>query len=45
MDLGMILYFSDELRKPLGLASDEEKDLVSHRGKALRQLFDDMKQE
>ena len=39
------LFFSDELKKPLGLASDEEKNLVSHRGKALRQLFDDMKQE
>ena len=39
------LFFSDDLGKPLGLASDEEKDLISHRGKALRQLLNDMKKD
>lgn len=39
------VFFSDDLGKPLGLASDEEKDLISHRGKALRQLLNDMKKD
>jgi XTP/dITP diphosphohydrolase len=33
------LFFSDELGKTFGEASDEEKDAVSHRGKALRSLL------
>jgi XTP/dITP diphosphohydrolase len=31
-------FFSDELGKTFGEASDEEKDAVSHRGRALRAL-------
>jgi XTP/dITP diphosphohydrolase len=31
-------FFSDELRKTFGEATDEEKDAVSHRGRALRAL-------
>lgn len=31
-------FFSDELGKSFGLASDEEKDRASHRGKAFRAL-------
>jgi len=33
------LFWSDELRKSFGEASDEEKDEVSHRGRALRALL------
>jgi XTP/dITP diphosphohydrolase len=32
------LFFSDELGKTFGEASAEEKDAVSHRGRALRGL-------
>jgi XTP/dITP diphosphohydrolase len=31
-------FFSDELGKTFGEATDEEKDSVSHRGRALRAL-------
>ena len=31
-------FFSDELGKTFGQATDEEKDAVSHRGRALRAL-------
>lgn len=34
------IFHSIELDKDLGLASEEEKNLVSHRGKALRLLVD-----
>ncbi len=33
------LFYSDELNKPLGIASNDEKDAISHRGKALRSLL------
>ena len=33
------LFLSDELQKTFGEASDEEKDSVSHRGRALRALM------
>ena len=32
------LFYSDELEKSFGLASEEEKNAVSHRGRALREL-------
>ncbi len=34
------LFLSDELNKSFGQATDEEKDAVSHRGRALRALVD-----
>lgn len=34
------LFFSDDLGKPFGLASPEEKDAVSHRGRALARLVE-----
>lgn len=34
------LFFSDELGKSFAEASDEEKNAVSHRGRALRNLFE-----
>lgn len=37
------LFFSDELGKTFGEASDEEKDSVSHRGRALRALAQTLK--
>jgi XTP/dITP diphosphohydrolase len=37
------LFFSDELGKTFGEASAEEKDAVSHRGRALRALAQSMK--
>ena len=33
------LFWSDELKKSFGEATDEEKDAVSHRGRALRALI------
>lgn len=32
------LFFSDDLKKPFGLATDEERNSVSHRGRALAKL-------
>lgn len=32
------LFFSDDIGKPFGTASAEEKDAVSHRGKAVKKL-------
>lgn len=32
------LFFSEDLQKSFGLASEEEKNSVSHRGRALREL-------
>jgi XTP/dITP diphosphohydrolase len=37
------LFFSDELGKTFGEASDAEKDSVSHRGRAFRALADELK--
>jgi len=34
------IFYSDELGKSFGLASEEEKNSVSHRGKALRKLLE-----
>ena len=34
------LFFSDELGKSFAEATDDEKNTVSHRGRALRNLFD-----
>lgn len=34
------LFLSDELEKSFGEATDQEKDAVSHRGRALRALID-----
>lgn len=36
-------FFSDELGKTFGQATDEEKDAVSHRGRALRALANALK--
>lgn len=36
-------FFSDELGKTFGEATDEEKDAVSHRGRALRALANSLK--
>ncbi len=38
-------FFSDELGKSFGEATDEEKDSVSHRGRALRALVQTLKGE
>lgn len=38
-------FFSDELGKTFGEASDEEKDAVSHRGRALRALAQTLRSE
>lgn len=38
------LFFSSELGKSFGLASAEEKNAVSHRGKALRALAEKLKE-
>jgi XTP/dITP diphosphohydrolase len=37
------LFFSDDLGKSFGLASSEEKDAVSHRGRALARLVEAIK--
>ena len=37
------VFYSDELKKSLGLASDEEKNGCSHRSKALRLLVENLK--
>ncbi len=34
------LFYSKDLKKSFGVASDEEKNSVSHRGRALRALFE-----
>ncbi len=39
------IFISDELHKSFGLATPEEKDAVSHRGKALKQLEAFLKKE
>ena len=36
------LFFSDDFNMPAGLLSAEQKDLVSHRGKALRELLNQL---
>ncbi len=36
------IFFSDELGKSFGTASSEEKNLVSHRGKAIAKLKTDL---
>lgn len=38
------LFFSNDFDKPLGLLSDDEKDQVSHRGRALRKMLDEILQ-
>ena len=38
-------FFSDELNKTFGEATDEEKDSVSHRGRALRALAQTLRSE
>ena len=38
------VFRSDDLGKPFGLASPEEKDGVSHRGRAVRQLAEKLKE-
>ena len=38
------VFRSDDLGKPFGLASPEEKDRVSHRGRAVRQLAEKLKE-
>ena len=43
-DLDMIRYFlSDELGKTFAESSDEEKNSISHRGRALKNLYDKLK--
>ncbi len=37
------LFFSDDLKKSFAEASDEEKNSVSHRGRALQELLDSLK--
>ena len=34
------IFYSDELKKTFGQASDEEKNIVSHRGRAIQQLIE-----
>ena len=38
------VFFSDDLGKPFGLASSEEKDEVSHRGRAVGMLKKKLKE-
>lgn len=35
-----IIFYSNELDKPLGLATEDEKDSISHRAKAINKLVD-----
>ena len=37
------IFFSEELKKTFAEASDEEKNSVSHRGRALRNLYEKLK--
>jgi XTP/dITP diphosphohydrolase len=37
------IFISDEIKKSFGLASEEEKNRVSHRGKAARQVIEYLK--
>ncbi len=37
------LFFSDDLNKSFGLATESEKDGVSHRARAMKNLFDKLK--
>ncbi len=37
------IFYSHELNKPMGLASDAEKDSISHRAKALKKLLKKVK--
>lgn len=39
------IFFSDELGKTFAESSDEEKNSVSHRGRALRNLYDKLKED
>ncbi len=39
------IFFSKELNKTFGIASSEEKDSVSHRGRALRNFAENLKNE
>ena len=36
------IFYSSELGKSFGVASDEEKNSISHRGRALKKLFNDI---
>lgn len=36
------IFYSSELGKSFGVASDEEKNSISHRGRALKKLFSDI---
>lgn len=38
------VFFSDELQKSFALASPEEKNSISHRGRALRAMYDKIKE-
>lgn len=38
------IFFSDELGKTFAVSSDEEKNSVSHRGRALRNLYNKLKE-
>ena len=33
------IFYSDELNKPMGIATEEEKDSISHRAKAIKKLI------
>ena len=37
------IFFSDDLQKGLGVASDEEKNTISHRSRALKALMEKLK--
>jgi len=37
------IFYSDELKKPLGIATSEEKNSVSHRAKAIKALREKLK--
>lgn len=39
------LFFSDDLDKPFGLATDEERNSISHRGRALQNLKKELEKE
>ena len=34
------IFYSKELNKPMGLATEEEKDMISHRARAIKKLID-----
>ena len=39
------IFYSDELQKPFGVATEEEKNKVSHRAKALAKLYEILNRE